>query len=990
MKRLILLLLVLFTAVSATAQGSSAREFRPVADSLKARLQRRTTVLCNLKIDKVLKRGNVLDFYFSQELVDYPWRSGDIEWFQDQLRELMPADYRAYSLGEIYGKKTRLETLPMPELHRDGKPARSSALRIKDPRRATAALVRDEDDWPMGLSGRHIALWQSHGRYYEQKTGRWEWQRAATHRTVEDLYTQSYVLPFLMPMLENAGAVVMSPRERDTQVHEVVCDNDPSFEGPREGLLRRKGRYKETGTWTDAGIGFADAKAVYSGYDNPFLMGTARACITASADDPHRRAEAVWRPTIPARGDYAVYVSYKTLPNSTTDATYTIIHDGGTSYRHVNQRMGGGMWIYLGTFPFAEGTDGCVKLSNRSDAGGVVTADAVRFGGGMGKVERGGSISGFPAYVEGALYGLQWAGFDLSLFDQWEDDYTKDYAGRGRWVTRLSAGSRTNPNEPGGQIPFDLSLAFHSDAGVTPNDSIVGTLAIYTLLCENSDKLPDGENRLNGRALCDAVQTQVVSDIRAQFNPLWSRRGTWDRSYSESRTTSVPGMLLELLSHQNFADMKYGLDPSFRFSVSRAVYKGVLKYLSNRYGCAYSVQPLPVKDFSVTLEEGKAVLSWAPAEDPLEPTATPEGYIVYTRREDGSFDGGVRVSGTSWSVPLRTGELTSFKVVAFNQGGKSFPSEILSAGIPTPGARPVLVVNNFTRVSAPAWYDTPAFAGFADNLDSGVPWGQDILVAGMVNEFDRSKNWTDDDNPGFGGSFTDLAGRRIGGNTFDFPAWHGRALMDAGYAFASVSLGAFTRMDASAYDAVDLICGKQVTTRIGSGAIPDRYEVFPAALQSALRRYTQAGGSVLLSGAYIGTDAWDRVYPVTPDPGQAEKTRTFIQEVLGYRWVTNFGDNSGALLSRSGAPLQFGDAIRYNREFRPDFYRVENPDGIAPASDKAQTILLYSGSLVPAATVFDSGSYRVAAFGFPLESVTDPVALQGIFRLTLKYLVQNF
>ena len=29
-----------------------------------------------------------------------------------------------------------------------------------------------------GLTGRNIALWQSHGRYYEQKTARWEWQRA--------------------------------------------------------------------------------------------------------------------------------------------------------------------------------------------------------------------------------------------------------------------------------------------------------------------------------------------------------------------------------------------------------------------------------------------------------------------------------------------------------------------------------------------------------------------------------------------------------------------------------------------------------------------------------------------------------------------------------------------------------------------------------------------------------------------------------------------
>ena len=47
-------------------------------------------------------------------------------------------------------------------------------------------------------------------------------------QTVEDLYTQSYVMPFLMPMLENAGAYVMSPRERDVNTTEIIIDNDNS------------------------------------------------------------------------------------------------------------------------------------------------------------------------------------------------------------------------------------------------------------------------------------------------------------------------------------------------------------------------------------------------------------------------------------------------------------------------------------------------------------------------------------------------------------------------------------------------------------------------------------------------------------------------------------------------------------------------------------------------------------------------------------------
>ena len=83
---------------------------------------------------------------------------------------------------------------------------------------------------------------------------------------MEDLYTQSYVVPFLVPMLENAGANVLLPRERDWNVHEVIVDNDESGSG-----------YLEAGVWDNApDSGFANPKAAYLYQENPFRMGTAR------------------------------------------------------------------------------------------------------------------------------------------------------------------------------------------------------------------------------------------------------------------------------------------------------------------------------------------------------------------------------------------------------------------------------------------------------------------------------------------------------------------------------------------------------------------------------------------------------------------------------------------------------------------------------------------------------------------------------------------
>lgn len=100
------------------------------------------------------------------------------------------------------------------------------------------------------------------------------------------------------------------------------------------------------------------------------------------------KAFAEWVPDIPETGEYAVYVSYQTLPGSVSDAKYLVFHNGGVTEFKVNQQIGGGTWVYLGTFTFDKGRNdyGMVVLSNESKEKGVVCADAVRFGGGMGNI----------------------------------------------------------------------------------------------------------------------------------------------------------------------------------------------------------------------------------------------------------------------------------------------------------------------------------------------------------------------------------------------------------------------------------------------------------------------------------------------------------------------------------------------------------------------------------------------------------------------------
>ena len=943
--RYLLAACLLTLAPALVANGAiGLRNFKPICDSLILKLKERTGVEQELKVTRTTVRGNRMDITFNAELSYYPWHKEDIEWFFDYLDELMLGEGINYRRGKVLTNRYELQELSLPELTFDGKPVDYS-LRSSDPAVAgRRAIVSKEGaiEYPKGLQDRTIALWQSHGRYYDESSGEWIWQRACMHTTVEDMYTQSYVLPFLMPMLENAGAYVMTPRERDIQTLEIICDNDHSFGGHREPQLRQRGSYDERGNWKNGGTGFADFKRSYSFEDNPFKAGTFR---IAECNQGKASASVKWTPEIRKRGEYAVYISYASLPNSCGKAHYSVRHLGGESRFIVDQSKGGGTWIYLGTFEFGEGNEGYVMLDNRGREGEVVSADAVKIGGGMGKLEREGKTSGMASSAEGAHYWMQWAGVDSKITQNWDNDYTNDFATRGLWTVMMQ-------EEKG--IAFDLSLAFHSDAGIARADSTIGTLAIYTLRADNSRKLPDGRDRMVSRLLCDYVQTQIVRDIRREYKPDWNRRGIWDKSYSECRTTGTPAMILELLSHQNFNDMKYGLDPSFRFAVSRAVYKGILKTLSEYYGCEYEVQPLPVHNFKAELSSDSklAILSWEATEDELEVTAKPEGYILRTRIGDGAFDEGIEIRGCRAEIPVKKGQVYSFKIEAYNDGGKSFPSEVLSVAVPENEIKgKILVVNNFTKVSAPAWIDGESYAGFDLRSDSGVPYIRDISFVGENYEFNPNAEFVDNEYPGFGASHSYEAGNIIAGNSFDFVSQRAEMYLKLGYSVQSCSSGSFKReLARSDIFAIDLICGKQ-------GG--EKYPIFDPQMRTALNASALAGSHLLVSGCYIVS--------------QAEDTE-FCKSLFGYKLGSPHGSRSGML----------GD-MPFSSKRNSEIYCVERPDGLKAASKTAEIWLRYPDTGMGAALCHDNGKCRTVSIGVPLETVISENDRLYILKSTLEY-----
>ncbi|MDD2595367.1 MAG: xanthan lyase [Bacteroidales bacterium] len=1010
--------LFISTAVFAQTQTLS-QQFAPATDSLQNYLSQYASA-GYIRIDTLLIRKKTMTLRFKTGLSEYPLREKQIEDIYAIVRHFMPEQYLKYSGKlKIYTNGQPLEDLKSNYYTSDRNNdfvKEHKKFNGKYHKKLSAPLVTNKSKSnriESGLQNRHIAIWQSHGYYYEPKLKRWEWQRARIFETVEDLYTQSYVLPFLVPMLENAGANVLLPRERDWQSHEVVVDNDTPDSG-----------YSEIGKWNAApDSGFANTKDFYLYKENPFKMGTAR---SASGN-----ASASWIPDIPQAGEYAVYVSYQTVKNGNPKARYEVRYSGGITTFSVNQTMGGGTWIYLGRFYFEKGKNNNhgVFLNTYNESNKIVTtADAVKFGGGMGNIARkpaevdpegkpietdftvSPEISGYPRFTEGARYWLQWAGFNDTIYSINRDmtDYNDDYQSRGQWVNTLSDGSYLKPGRKGYNIPLDLSFAFHTDAGTTLNDSIIGSLAIYTRLSNSSDKYPNGEKRIIARDLTDIVQTQIVSDIRANFEPIWSRRGLWDRSYSESRSPEVPAMLLELLSHQNFADMRYGLDPSFRFCVSRAIYKGMLKYIAYINDFEYTVQPLPINTFSAEIDTdangGHCVnLNWLPTKDSTESTAYPDGYIVYTRVDKGGFDNGFLVRGENARMAVEPGKIYSFMITAVNAGGESFPSEILSVGLTdTPDqSRTVLVVNNFDRISAPSSFATrdSSRAGFQDAIDAGVPYLRDISYIGAQHEFRREIPWMDDDAPGFGASWADYETTVVAGNTFDYPYIHGIALMKAGYSFVSTSRDAITssRINMDNYPVVDIICGKQVTTMIGrKGAGNLKYRVFPLDFQHKIESYALSGGNLLISGANIASDIWDKIYDFDIDSTMNADiivpSMSFASNILKYRWMTNYASKTGeikAVQNPLGIPasstVNVNELYRFNTKPNTERYAVETPDALVPTDPKAYTVYRYNDNNISAGVVYDGDVYKAVSLGFPIEALESQAQIDKIIYDILNF-----
>ena len=838
-----------------------------------------TTVINNVlneyKVESIVIDGKKCTVELSEHLSNIPMNDSIVADIYDSLRAQLPPSYSQYKLS-IVSRKHPIEAFIPNYLRKKGDVDKSRFLPYKT---GQVALTHLSNPWnpSQGLLGRNIALWNSHGLYYDKNNDKIRWQRPALFGTVEDMLSTQIVLNYLLPMLRNAGAEVYMPRERD---------------------------------WHSEGV----------------ELGASTGSAT----------EKVFKGRVSTPDTYWVRVAYPTGCKA-TKLQCEVKHGGVTTKYQINTTIGGDTWLYLDPLYIKDSIE--VRFYNEADKK-QWDITRVHVGGGCSVLN-----DNLPAFVDAAVYYLrQFGAPDSIIYNQKPDkdnDYYDDLYGRAKWTNYLSGGSQVNPDYPGVGIPLDLSLAVHTDAGVGTPDSIIGTL----LVCTSDSLSPTGYNQLTNNDFANYALKQIVEDLRSTFKIEWPSRGIWHRSYVETRIPAVPSLIIELLSHQNFADMRYAHHPAFQFTVARAIYKASLRYLSEMYGTGYVVQPLPITTFSAVLKKDSVQLSWKPAVDKLEESAYPTAYKVYTRKEDGSFDNGVLVKGTSCALPIEKDVLYRYKITALNQGGESFPSEELSVCQLSDAKGEALIINGFDRVASPHYFVTETEAGFKHQLDYGVPYHYDLSFVGEQYEFKQGVPYRNDNYPGSGASARDTA-TVIQGNTFDYPYIHGKALRDNGFSFSSCSKRALAdgltpKVPLENYEVVDLILGEQCDAPL--------FELYPTELQQVLFNYVQKKKTkLIITGAYVAS---------------SKKSEVFTQKGLRYTLKSDSATQNGVISSPDEREFYQLQMLPNNKQ-----YFVQNVQSLAGVDRKTKVIFHYADTELPAAIRVGKRANIIVA-GFPFECI---------------------
>ena len=666
------------------------------------------------------------------------------------------------------------------------------------------------------LSGKTVYISQCHGWIWFDSLGRFSTQRGNLFNTVEDFHNPEGADAYLIRYLENAGARVVTLRERDHNPEMVVVDDgDPE--------------YSETGSDFEAGpAGFGPSPRWPYG-TNPFANGTSRR-VPADGGAVVRFA-----PEVMVSGEYSIYVSYVANAMNDPAAHVRITHRGGIIDQTVDQTVHGSTWVYLDTVWLDAGPQQLtVEWMGDGTPGTWLSADAVRIGGGMGDVERYGTLTYRPRWEEGAILYTQWNGAPPDVYNPYGGADGSDPSARSRY-----AAWRSPPGEDA------VYLSWHSNAGGGTGTST------YTYEGSSGPSVPGSVE------LGTSVHEEIVSAFRSLWVSDWADRGTRTAAFSEVspfHNPDMPAALVELAFHDNESDVEYLKDPAFRRDASRAMLRGIVRYFADRDSMVPSFLPEPPAAVSVLHEDDTLMVRWTdgPAGDPFGDA--PTAWTVYTSVDGRAWDNGTPTIERSLSLDVAPGASRFVRVTASNAGGESFPTEVLGARRMPADTPPVLVV------------------AASDRLDSGLlPW-ETVPVLGELQRM------------------TDV--RRL--HAFDAVARQGRAIHKADWYFDSTSDDLLSTIALDRYLVVVWLAGEESTF---DDTFDETQQALIRSYWEAGGTLWTSGSEVLWDLDLRGSDS-DRTFALEvlgaslADDDSGTTTAVGVGLLEGI--VLDFGDTSGA------------------------------------------------------------------------------------------------
>jgi len=776
-------------------------------------------------------------------------------------------------------------------------------------------------DTPGLLSGKTVYVSAGHGWYWHAGYESWLTQRPIWEDLVEDFNNAEVVNQYLLPYLYNAGADVWTVRERDLTTHEFTVTLDAPG-------------YGQAGEWLEPAEPITGSTLIL-----PWRSAAVAATATATA---------TWTFTPTQTTRYAVYAWYAHGPDRAPDARYQIVHAGGVTEQQVDQTTHGLTWRYLGTYPFYGDQPASVRLVNVSAvAGRIVSAGAVRIGGGIGSEPGDGDppspgASGRPRWEEASRYWAKSQGAPPSVYDPSSSDLNDDVTARPRYAEW---------EKPAGEdavfVSWHTNGSWYHNARGTESYIYDGTWGgIWT---PGSDLLQY------------FLHSTLVEDIRAAWDPNWADGGMLADNFGEVRLLeTMPGVLMEIAYHDMEDEAQALLDPRFAQLSARAIYRGIVRYFAHRDAVAPVFLPEPPEGLAVRSDGPEEItLTWLPSptdgDGPLGDPAT--GYRIYTSPDGFAWGNPVSVTGTSYVLDgLRPGQLVFVRITAANTGGESLPTPTLAARVAEAGRATVLLVEAFGRNdrSFATWQDDGV--SIEDTADTG--WSLRL--------------------------FADRTNRR------DYIIQHGMTItrpFDSATRNMIIVLfaaGATTTppVDLNRYAIVDWMAGKESSAEERIPVDAPETALSPAE-QTLLATFIERGGSLFISGSEIGLDL-----------AQRGKGADFYQYTLkayyqgSNAFKRNWGIYPNLVMPTSGGLFDGLDIFRFDGGTQGT-YDAERVDYFLPLPEdfRAASALLYQAGIGHAGMTWASGDCsRLVYFAFPFETIYPAETRQAVMSRVMDFL----